>query len=139
MRLAPPVYFPTWLTTQRFRAPEALFRPDLLGAEWPGIHEMVNACIKRVDTDLRAQLWGGIHLAGGTTMLPGLADRLLSELRQLAPSPDMQVRLFSPKERRFTAWIGGSILAHLPTFRKMWVSAEEYQEEGASVIHRKTF
>lgn len=124
---------------ERFRAPEALFRPDLIGAEWPGIHELVAASIKRVDTDLRASLWGNIHLAGGTTLLPGLGDRLLSELRGLAPAADVLVRIYAPKERRFTAWIGGSILAHLPTFKKMWVSSEEYQEEGAAVIHRKTF
>ncbi len=51
----------------------------------------------------------------------------------------MHIRIFAPKERRFTAWIGGSILSHLPTFSKMWVSAAEYQEEGASVVNRKTF
>jgi hypothetical protein len=46
----------------------------------------------------------------------------------------VHIRIFAPKERRFTAWIGGSILSHLPTFSKMWVSAAEYQEEGAGVV-----
>ncbi len=127
------------LGAERFRAPEALFRPDLLGYEWPGLHDLVASAIKRVDVDLRAALWEKIHLAGGTTMLPGIGDRLLSELRLLAPAADVHIRIFAPKERRFTAWIGGSILSHLPTFSRMWVTSKEYQEEGAAVVHRKTF
>ena len=125
--------------TERFRASEALFRPDLLGLEWPGIHELVSSAIQRVDTDLRASLWEKVHLAGGSTMLPGFGDRLLSELRLVAPANDVHIRIFAPKERRFTTWIGGSILSHLPTFTKMWISSAEYEEEGAAAIHRKTF
>lgn len=124
---------------ERFRASEALFRPDLLGLEWLGMHELVASSINRVDTDLRASLWEKIHLAGGSTLLPGIGDRLLSELRTLAPANDVHIRLYAPKERRFTAWIGGSILSHLPTFAKMWISSAEYEEEGAAAIHRKTF
>ena len=127
------------LGAERFRAPEALFRPDLLGLEWPGIHELVASAIKRVDVDLRASLWEKIHLAGGTTMLPGIGDRLLSELRQMAPASDVHIRIFAPKERRFTAWIGGSILSHLPTFSRMWITSTEYADAGLSVVHRKTF
>jgi actin-related protein len=37
------------------------------------------------------------------------------------------------------ACTGGSILANLPTFKKMWVSHEEYEEEGMAAVHRKTF
>lgn len=33
----------------------------------------------------------------------------------------------------------GSILASLDTFKKMWVSKKEYEEDGARSIHRKTF
>lgn len=33
----------------------------------------------------------------------------------------------------------GSILASLDTFKKMWVSKREYDEDRARAIHRKTF
>jgi len=33
----------------------------------------------------------------------------------------------------------GSILASLDTFKKMWVSKREYEDEGMRAIHRKTF
>ena len=45
----------------------------------------------------------------------------------------------APQERLYSTWIGGSILASLDTFRQMWVSKREWDEEGARAIHRKTF
>lgn len=40
-------------------------------------------------------------------------------------------------DRRFGAWIGGSILASLGTFHQMWFSKEEYEEGGAKAVHVK--
>ena len=49
------------------------------------------------------------------------------------------VQMAAPQERLYSTWIGGSILASLDTFRQMWVSKREWDEEGARAIHRKTF
>lgn len=51
--------------------------------------------------------------------------------------PPLQIS--APQERLYSTWIGGSILASLDTFKKMWVSKKEYEEDGARSIHRKTF
>lgn len=40
-------------------------------------------------------------------------------------------------ERRFSVFIGGSILASLGSFQQMWLSKAEYDEHGPSLIHRK--
>jgi centractin len=66
--------------------------------------------------------------------LTGFGDRLLQELKDLTIS-DMKIKIFAPPERKYTAWIGGSILASLSAFRKLSVTAQEYQE-NPSVIHR---
>ena len=34
--------------------------------------------------------------------------------------------------------IGGSILASLGSFQQMWMSAQEFEEHGPSLIHRKS-
>ncbi|CAM4341214.1 unnamed protein product [Lepidochelys kempii] len=39
----------------------------------------------------------------------------------------------STMERRFSPWIGGSILASLGTFQQMWISKQEY-EEGREAV-----
>lgn len=57
-------------------APEILFKPELIGLEYPGVHEMIANCIQKCDIDLRKQLYSQIIVAGGTTMLKEFCDRL---------------------------------------------------------------
>ncbi|KAG7480720.1 hypothetical protein MATL_G00059280 [Megalops atlanticus] len=122
----------------RFRAPELLFRPDLIGDESEGIHEVLAFAIQKSDMDLRRTLFSNIVLSGGSTLLKGFGDRLLSEVKKLAPK-DVKIKISAPQERLYSTWIGGSILASLDTFKKMWVSKKEYEEDRARAIHRKTF
>jgi len=126
------------LGAERFRAPEILFHPNMVGLEYPGIHELLASSINRADLDLRMTLFSHIVLSGGSTMFQGFGDRLLNEVRKLAPK-DIKIRISAPPERKLTTWIGGSILASLATFKKMWVSKEEYEEDGFPILHRKTF
>lgn len=58
------------------RAPEILFRPSLIGLEYPGVHELVSNCIKACDIDLRAGLQGAIVVAGSTTLMKSFCSRL---------------------------------------------------------------
>ena len=103
---------------ERFRAPEILFDPELIGLEYQGVHQMVVDAINRTDMDLRKNLFGNIVLSGGTTLTKGFGDRLLHEVQRLAVK-DMRIKIFAPPERKYSTWIGGSILAGLSTFRKV--------------------
>ncbi|KAM9974667.1 hypothetical protein ACTFIW_008129 [Dictyostelium discoideum] len=123
---------------ERFRCPEALFQPSLLGMESAGIHETIYDSIMKCGIDIRKDLYGNIVLSGGSTMLPGIADRMNNELTALAPST-MKIKIIAPPERKHSVWIGGSILASFSTFQDMWISKEEYNESGPSVVHRKCF
>lgn len=71
-------------------------------------------------------------------MYPGIADRMQKEIVALAPS-SMKVKVVAPLERKYSVWIGGSILASLSTFQQMWVTKQEYDESGPSIVHRKCF
>mmetsp|Transcript_26982 Transcript_26982/g.77413 ORF Transcript_26982/g.77413 Transcript_26982/m.77413 type:complete len:382 (-) Transcript_26982:174-1319(-) len=126
------------LGAERFRAPEILFHPSVVGLEYPGIHELLAHSINRADLDLRMTLFSQIVLSGGSTMFEKFGDRLLNEVRKLAPK-DIKIRISAPPERKFSTWIGGSILASLATFKKMWVSKEEFEEDGFPILHRKAF
>jgi actin-related protein len=124
--------------SERFRCPEALFQPSLLGLEAGGIHETVFGSIMKCDIDIRRDLFSNTVLSGGTTMFPGMADRMHKELSALAPAA-MRVKIVAPPERKYSVWIGGSILASLSTFQTMWISKSEYDEAGPSIVHRKCF
>uniref|UniRef100_A0A7S2TA08 Actin n=1 Tax=Prorocentrum micans TaxID=2945 RepID=A0A7S2TA08_PROMC len=94
--------------------------------------------IMKCDVDIRADLYKNIVMSGGSTMYEGLADRLTKEMVALAPQT-MEIKVVAPPERKYSVWIGGSILASLSTFQQMWISKEEYDESGPSIVHRKCF
>ncbi|KAI3409841.1 Alpha-centractin, variant 2 [Globodera pallida] len=121
-----------------YRAPELLFRPELIGEECEGIAHCVANAIFKCDVDLRKTLYQNIVLSGGSTMFTGFGDRLLAETKRLCPK-DVKVRILAPQERIFSTWIGGSILASLDTFRKIWVTKQQYENNGKIIIARKTF
>ncbi|XP_077236417.1 actin-like isoform X2 [Tasmannia lanceolata] len=122
----------------RFRCSEVLFDPGRIGMEPAGVHEIVFKSIMKCDVDIRREMYGNVVLSGGTTMLPGLPNRLAKELSSLAPA-SVRVRVVAPPERKYSVWIGGSILASLSTFQQMWISKEEYMESGSSIVHMKCF
>jgi actin beta/gamma 1 len=123
---------------ERFRCPEALFQPSFLGMEQVGIHELIYQSIMRCDVDIRKDLFGNIVLSGGSTMFEGIAERVEKEIKALAPQ-SMKIKIIAPPERKYSAWIGGSILASLSTFQQMWISKAEYDESGPQIVHRKCF
>ena len=123
---------------ERFRCPEVLFQPSFIGKEASGIHDTLFQTIMKCDVDIRKDLYANIVLSGGTTMFPQIAERLTKEIVALAPST-MKIKVVAPPERKYSVWIGGSILASLSTFQQMWISKGEYDESGPSIVHRKCF
>ena len=108
--------------------------------------------------EVRRPLYENILLSGGTTMLRGFPERLLSEVQRSVaygaegtngPSgggsgggpavSSVRIRMTAPPERRYGTWVGGSILAALASFRNMWVSAAEYEEHGPQLLHKRCF
>jgi actin beta/gamma 1 len=124
--------------SERFRCPEVLFQPNLIGKESSGVHDCSFQTIMKCDVDIRRDLYANIVLSGGTTMFTGIAERMTKELTALAPST-MKVKVVAPPERKYSVWIGGSILSSLSTFQQMWISKAEYDESGPSIVHRKCF
>ena len=75
-------------------------------------------------------------MSGGTTKYEGMPDRLKSEISALAP-PGSEVRIVATSDRKYAVWKGASTLASLSTFGSSWISKAEYEECGASIVHRK--
>jgi len=69
-------------------------------------------------------------------MFPGLTERLTKEVQNLVPG-SVKVKVTAPQERKYSVWIGGSVLSSLATFQTMWVTKQEYEETGPSIVHRK--
>ena len=125
---------------QRIRCPEALFKPAMVGKEGSGIGQTCYDSIQRCDIDVRKDLYNCVVLSGGTSMYNGLPERLTKEIKALAPeSMKEEVKVIASPERKFAVWIGGSILSSISTFESMWITKNEYEESGATIVHRKCF
>jgi actin-related protein len=121
---------------ERFRCPEVLFKPNFIGLEQEGIHKLTFQSIMKCDVDIRKDLYNNIVMSGGTTMFNGIAERMQKEVKALAPD-SMTIKMIAPPERKYSVWIGGSILSSLSTFEEMWINKAEYDEAGPSIVHRK--
>ena len=124
---------------ERFRCPEVLFQPSLCGKrDLKGFHEQVYESIMRTDEDVQGEMLPNIVLSGGNTLFDGLAGRLWNELDQMKRSgrPN-QIYIDHQPARKYSVWLGGSILASLDTFMAQWITRYEYDEAGPSIIHRK--
>ncbi|KAL8736784.1 MAG: hypothetical protein Q9166_000150 [cf. Caloplaca sp. 2 TL-2023] len=131
---------------ERYRAVESLFdvKMALSDASHPAptpnqtLPQMIGQSLSQVDVDIRPHLLSNVVVVGGSSLIHGFNERLKQELEAMYPGP--RVRIFSPGavvERKFSGWIGGSILASLGTFHQMWISKKEYDEHGPGIVEKR--
>lgn len=133
-----------YMNDARFMLPEVFFSPSLVQSgsyvdaqQRPaGWHSVVNETIALCNRSIQAEMYGNVVLAGGNTLFPHLDERMQKEMSYLAPKGTV-VKCVAFPNRQYAAWIGASIVASLSTFPCMWVSKSEYDDYGASIIHRK--
>lgn len=134
---------------ERFAAPEALFQPHLINVEAPGIAELVFNAIQSADIDMRSELYKHIVLSGGSTMYPGLPSRLEREIKQLylqrvlkndvSKLGKFKIKIEDSPRRKDMVFMGGAVLADLTRDREsFWITREEYEEKGLSVLKKLT-
>ncbi len=122
--------------SERFRCTETMFQPCFIGKEDEGVHKLLYNSIQKCDIDLRKDLMHNIVLSGGSSMFAGIQKRLHKEIKLLCPQT-IKPKIIAPEERKFSVWIGGSILSSLSSFDQMWIRKDEYDESGPTIVHRK--
>jgi actin, other eukaryote len=125
------------LSVERFKSPEILFQPLLVGVDQAGIHELAYNAAQKCDGDIRRQLFANIIISGGNTIFPKIKEKLMRDIKSLAPN-NYDIIVKAPPERKHLSWIGGAILSSLEKFR-MWVGRSDYDEFGTAVVHRRCF
>ncbi|KAF2737946.1 Actin/actin-like protein [Polyplosphaeria fusca] len=132
--------------SERFRVAEGLFDPAaaLHDADNPipkadhCIPRLVQQAVSHVDVDARPMLLQNIVVTGGSTLLYKFNDRLNHEINTIYPSTRNKLIAPGPVvERKYAAWIGGSILASLGSFHQLWISKKEYEEHGANIVEKR--
>lgn len=125
--------------TECFQCPEMLFQPSLNGKDMGGIHEQAIKSIKRCDDDIHKDLFLNVILCGGSTLFMKIKNRFHKELQSLAPT-GKNVKVIAPPERKYSAWLGGAILASLESFKQqMFCSKKEFIDQGKDHVYNKFF
>jgi len=134
---------------ERFEAPEALFQPNRVDIEAPGMAEQVFNCIQAADIDTRAEFYKHIVLSGGSSMYPGLPSRLEKEIREfylervlkgdVSKLEKFQCHIEDPPRRKHMVFQGGAVLAEIMKDKDaFWMNKSEYDEQGINIL-RKCF
>jgi actin len=123
------------LGKELLHAPEIIFQED---DNSPA--SLFHRCIMRNDVELRMDLYNGMYISGGNTMIQGFDKRVEKELIKLSPKP-LRIRVRSMQHWKYQAWIGASITAaSLPfesaNYSRRWFSKEEYEENGIIGLHK---
>ncbi|XP_069949380.1 uncharacterized protein [Cherax quadricarinatus] len=119
----------------RFQATEGLFNPDAWGLDHPGLHKLVHKAIMECSMDIRKEMSRSIFLAGGVTQLPGLVDRLTTEIDNLTP-PAIRPKVHASPYRYHAAYIGACVLAESPAFVQSRISREDWNKQGNAVLRK---
>ena len=127
------------LSQERNLIVERVFNPVKEVPSFMGYHQMVNDAISKADLEIKKELYSNIFLCGGNTLFSGFAERFQKQITN-TNKQTFKIKIIthpSNTERKFSAWIGGSILSSLGTFHQLWLSLAEFEEHGASIIERK--
>jgi len=136
------------LNEERYLCPEVLFDPTKIGEEYPGIAQLTFNAINKCEVDTRKAMYEKIVLSGGTTMFPGLSNRMHKDIENMYEkkngkkmnSGEVKIKLAIDDQprRKHLVFQGGSVLAGITKDNAdWWISKEEWAEEGESALDRK--
>ncbi len=123
------------LSTERYRSAEILFNPELVGIENNGVDKILYESITSCDEGDQANFYNNIVIAGSNSSLKGLRERLTKEISSLTSSTD--IKIIAPAGRTTLSWIGASNFSQLETMQELWISVEDFEESGPSIINRR--
>ena len=124
---------------ERTKAPEAfIFNPYLIFKEGKSIPQICYEIIQKCDKNLQKKLYNNIILSGGNSLFKGLPERFTQELKKLVDkSMKNEIKVIANKWRKYSTWIGGSILSQGQEFKNNLISKKEYKEYGSQIVHKK--
>ncbi|KAJ3192736.1 Arp2/3 complex subunit, actin nucleation center [Irineochytrium annulatum] len=133
--------------SERFAAPEALFKPELVDVETPGLADLLYSSIQSAEYDIRPELFKHIVLSGGSSMYPGLPSRLEKELKALylekvlqndvSRLKDFKLRVEDPPRRKHMVFLGGAVLGDIMKNKEsFWVTKREWEEQGVRALEK---
>ncbi|KAM7460307.1 hypothetical protein LguiB_036355 [Lonicera macranthoides] len=123
---------------ERFRCPEILFQPNIVGVDQAGLDEMVGVSLRRLlakGPDLEERMTNSVLMTGGSCRFPGMGERLEAGIRMIRPcgSP---IRVIGASDPSLDAWRGAAAYAASMQFQQQTFSRMDYYENGEDWLRR---
>nr|GME05105.1 actin-related protein 5 isoform X1 [Ipomoea batatas] len=129
------------LGVERFRCPEVLFSPNVIGIDQAGLDEMVGVCLRRMSSReqaLEERMTNSILMTGGSCLYPGMAERLEAGIRMIRPC-GTPIRVLRASDPILDAWRGAASYAAGMQFPHQTFSRMDYYEKGEDWLRRYQF
>ncbi|KAK2984334.1 hypothetical protein RJ640_009363 [Escallonia rubra] len=120
------------LGVERFRCPEIIFNPNLIGIDQAGLDEMAGVSITRLPAacqSLDERMTNSILMMGGNCLFPGMAERLEAGIRMIRPC-GIPIRVMGASDPILDAWRGAAAYAAGMQFPQQTFSKVDYYEKG---------
>jgi actin-related protein len=119
------------LGNEIYKSNDIIFNPGEM-SDLVSVSKMVVDSLGLCDDDVKSDINESVCLIGGNTLLKNFPEKLRTELSE---NKDMgSFNLSFVPERQFSSWIGGSIMSSLDNFQYMWVTKEEFDEKGKTLM-----
>ena len=113
---------------ERFRCPEVVFRPSMIGLDQTGIVDTIEYILKQYPEDIQSRLMRNFFITGGNTCYPGFCERMHKDLTEILPIyTEFKVHLADRPS--LDAWRGASWWAGTNP-EEGFFTRSEYQEKG---------
>lgn len=130
--------------SERAKIPEALFDLKFLKNEnaqkgLMNVSDIAATSCGMCEPEIRTQMYSNVYVAGGGSTILGFTERVNHDLAWRC-GPSVKIRVNGAPtnlERRFGAWIGGSIISCQSQFYNYWVSKTDYDEFGKGLVEKR--
>ena len=115
---------------------EFLFNPKIIGCSSQGIHRDLINIINRCDSDYHQAFYSNIVFTGGPSLLNGACQCLKNEILRVAPET-MDINIIQPDSKKYSAWLGASLLTQYDIFNERSIKLNEYKECGSKIVQQR--
>lgn len=99
---------------------------------------MVMKTLMKCDYDVIMKTSKHLIIAGGTSLIDGIGEKVTSTIHEFFPTLQTEyIKEESSVLQKYSAWRGGALIANSDSMKDVWVTKQEYEENGVGIVDRR--
>lgn len=125
---------------EAFLVAEMFFQPEevnkIVQKDWKvmALTDGIVGSSYRIESEIRPYMHSGVVLNGGLSVIPGLADRLTTELEMKLDKP---VNIIRTDESYVATWMGAATFAGILDAQRSFVTKKQFEDHGARIVKNR--